>query len=112
MAHRKRSLTKILKDIEAEYGSFHYRKIGIRYPDRLKPRLVKTLKANPPKKIMGKKVVKIESYDGVKMWLEDESWLLLRLSGTEPILRVYSEASSDKTALKMLEAGKRIAFNI
>ncbi|MBN1871401.1 MAG: phosphoglucomutase/phosphomannomutase family protein [Candidatus Omnitrophica bacterium] len=112
MAHRKKSLTKILEDIEKEYGSFNYKKIGIRYPDRLKPRLVKTLEANPPEKIMGKKVVKIESYDGVKMLLDDGSWLLLRLSGTEPILRIYSEASSDSTALKMLEAGKRIAFNI
>jgi phosphomannomutase len=112
MAHRGKSLENILRGIEEEYGSYHYRKIGIRYPDRLKKKLVRALKAKPPEKILGKRVTDIKTYDGIKFILEDESWLLLRLSGTEPILRIYSEASSDKKALKMLEVGKKIAFSL
>ena len=70
------------------------------------------LKENPPKEIMAKKVVDIKAYDGVKLILEDKSWLLLRLSGTEPILRIYAESSSDAKAIKMLDIGKKIAFGV
>ncbi len=112
MAHRGASLPAILSRIEKEYGSFFYRRVDIEYPDRLKKRLMKTLKTNPPKKVLGKKIVDVKSYDGVKLIREDKSWLLLRLSGTEPILRVYSEAPRDAEALRLLEAGKRIASGI
>ena len=112
MAYRKSSLTKILKNIEKEYGSYYYRRIDTKYPDKLKHKLMSKLKNNPPNKILGKKVVDVKKYDGVKLILEDESWLLLRLSGTEPILRMYSEASTDKMALRMLDVGKRIANSL
>jgi phosphomannomutase len=112
MAYRNQRLPKILKSIEEEYGSFYYRRIDTRYPDKLKQKLMHTLKSNPPGKILGKKVVDIKAYDGVKLILEDKSWLLLRRSGTEPILRIYSEASTDKMALKMLDVGKKIAFSL
>ena len=112
MAYRNQKLPKILKGIEKEYGSFYYRRVDRRYPDKLKQKLISTLKSDPPDKVLGKKVVEVKSYDGVKLILEDKSWLLLRLSGTEPILRIYSEARSDKLALKMLEAGKKIAASV
>jgi len=112
MAYRNQSLPEILKGIEKEYGSFYYRRMDTRYPDHLKTKLMKTLKSNPPDKVLNKKVVGIKTYDGVKFLLEDESWLLLRFSGTEPILRLYSEASTDKIALKTLDAAKKIAFSI
>lgn len=112
MAYRKKALPEILESIEKEYGAFYYRRIDTEYPDEHKQKLINTLKSNPPDKILKKKVAEIKTYDGVKLILEDKSWLLLRLSGTEPILRIYSEAKTDKTALEMLEAGKRIASSI
>ena len=112
MAYRNQKLPRILKDIEKEYGSFHYRRIDARYPDKLKRKLMQSLKSNPPGKILGKKVVDVKTYDGVKLIREDKSWLLLRLSGTEPILRIYAEAGTDKTALEMLEIGKKIAASM
>ena len=112
MAYRNRKLPAILKGIEKEYGTYHYRRIDTRYPMDKKKRLMRFLKSSPPSRILGKKVVAIRSYDGVKFILEDDSWLLLRFSGTEPILRVYAEAASDKKALRMLDAGKRIAFSL
>lgn len=112
MAYRNKKLPEILKDIEREYGSFHYRRIDTRYPDNLKQKLMQRLKSNPPNRILGKKIIDIKTYDGVKLILEDKSWLLLRLSGTEPILRIYSEAPTDKIALKMIEIGKKIAFSL
>ncbi|MBL7070970.1 MAG: phosphoglucomutase/phosphomannomutase family protein [Candidatus Omnitrophica bacterium] len=112
MCHRNKKLSAILKDIAKEYGSYYYRRIDTRYPDHLKQKLMNTLKVKPPARILGKKVVDVKSYDGVKFILEDKTWLLLRFSGTEPILRIYSEAASDKRALKLLDAGKRIANSL
>jgi phosphomannomutase len=70
------------------------------------------LKTNRPKDILGRPVVDVKAADGYKFICDDSSWLMLRLSGTEPILRIYSEASSEKKALAILEEGKRIAFSV
>lgn len=112
MTHRNKPLPEILKEIEKQYGFFHYRRIDMRYPDKSKQKLMNTLKSDPPDKILNKKVARIRADDGVKIILEDKSWLLLRLSGTEPILRIYSEASTDKEALEILDVGKKIASSM
>jgi len=112
MAFRNQSLSRILRDIEKEYGSFYYRRIDAKCASGVRKKLTGFLKSNPPSRILGKKVVDIKSYDGVKFILEDRSWLLLRLSGTEPIVRLYSEASTDKKALRMLEVGKKIVSSV
>ena len=69
-------------------------------------------KYSPPKEILGVKVTEVKATDGYKFICADSSWLMMRLSGTEPILRVYAEASSEKKALKMLEFGKRMADSV
>lgn len=112
MAHRKKGILDILKDIEEEYGRFCYARIDMEYPDDKKKKLMEFLKNSTPKKILEKPVKELKSYDGYKFILEDDSWLILRLSGTEPILRVYAEASSDKLAQQYLDFGKKIAQNI
>ena len=112
MAHRKKGILDILKDIEKEYGKFCYARIDMKYSDEKKKKLMEFLKNNTPKKILEKPVKELKSYDGYKFILEDDSWLILRLSGTEPILRVYAEASSDKLAQQYLDFGKKIAQNI
>lgn len=112
MAKRKKSILQILKDVEKEYGSFEFQREDIKYPDDKKKLLMEILKTNPPKEVLGKKVVEIKSFDGFKLILEDGSWLMLRLSGTEPILRVYAEASSIANAKKILGFGKEFALNI
>jgi len=50
-------------------------------------------------------LAEVKSYDGVKFIAEDSSWLMLRGSGTEPILRIYSEAKSDADVQKLLKLG-------
>ncbi len=57
-------------------------------------------------------VVTVKDVDGYKFICKDHSWLMLRLSGTESILRVYAEASSEKKALAILEFGKKLAYSI
>jgi len=66
------------------------------------------LKKDLPQEIAGLKVEKTVSLDGWKFILADESWLGIRLSGTEPVVRLYVEAHKDSNLEKLKEAGKRL----
>ena len=113
MVERKKTLTRILKDIDKEYGTFEYRRLDAKIcPPEKRTAVMQYLKTNPPKEILGVKVTEVKATDGYKFICADSSWLMMRLSGTEPILRVYAEASSEKKALKMLEFGKRMADSV
>jgi len=112
MAMKKKKMMEILKSIDKEYGTYEYKRLDLKYPDDKKPKLMAMLSANAPKDILGKKVVEIKTTDGYKFICDDRSWLMLRLSGTEPILRIYAEAPTEKQALGILELGKKIAYSI
>ena len=60
------------------------------------------------KQLLGREVVQVKDFDGVKLVCDDESWLMLRCSGTEPLVRVYSEAKSLARAKQLLDFGKRL----
>jgi phosphomannomutase len=63
------------------------------------------LENNPPNRLLRSPVTDVRTYDGVKFIAEDTSWLMLRGSGTEPILRIYAEAKSDADVRKLLRSG-------
>ena len=63
------------------------------------------LKANPPDILLRSPMAEVKTFDGVKFVAEDSSWLMLRGSGTEPVLRIYAEAKSDADAQKLLKLG-------
>jgi len=109
---RRKRLEDIIKLIDKEYGTYEYRRLDMRVPDDKKNRLMGYLKQNPLKKVLDKDVVETKNYDGYKFIRKDRSWLMLRLSGTEPIVRVYAEAPNEKEALKILDFGKQIIEKI
>lgn len=109
---RRKKILDILKSIDKEYGTYEYRRLDVEYPDDKKAKLMEHLKTNPPKTVLGVKVVAAKDADGYKFICEDSSWLMLRLSGTEPILRIYAEAFSEKKALAILEYGKQLAYSV
>ena len=112
MAMRKKKLLDIMKSIDKEYGTYEYRRLDAKYPDDKKVKLMESLKNNPLERVLDKKVAQVKDTDGYKFICEDESWLMMRLSGTEPILRIYAEASSEKKALAILEFGKKLAYSV
>lgn len=112
MVMRRKGLPEILEAIDKEYGTYEYRRLDVDYPDDKKAKLLESLKVNPPEEVLGKRVVEVKSIDGYKFICEDQTWLMLRLSGTEPILRIYSEAPDERRALAMLEFGKKIAYSV
>jgi phosphomannomutase len=70
------------------------------------------LQKNPPAKLGRSAVVDIKSYDGVKFIAKDSTWLMLRGSGTEPILRIYAESSSDAKVKKLLKLGVQLTKQV
>ena len=69
-------------------------------------------KNNPPAKLLKSPLKDVKSYDGVKFVSEDGSWLMLRGSGTEPILRIYAEAPSDQGAVSLLQEGVKMTKRV
>jgi phosphomannomutase len=112
MAYRRKKIQDIMKGIEKEYGTYEYRRLDMRVPDEKKNALMGYLKNNPIKKVLGKDVVRVKDYDGYKFICDDSSWLMLRLSGTEPIVRVYAEAATEKKALAILEYGRKFVESL
>jgi phosphomannomutase len=112
MAMRKQTFEEIMSGVEKEFGKLYYVRNDLTYPNELKPKLFQTLNANPPKELKGQRVKEIKNQDGMKFILQDDSWLLFRLSGTEPILRIYSEATSRELAEALVKDGKELAFNL
>ena len=112
LAKRKKNLTKILDDINKMYGVYIYKRYDLRYSRDKKKKLLTTLREKPFKEVLGKTVIGVKSFDGFKFMLSDGSWFMLRPSGTEPKLRIYSEGHSEKDAEKLIEFGRRFALTI
>ncbi len=105
MIHRKKKIDRILDEMEKKYGRYSY----LRNDLKLKSNNYKLdLKQLKPDSLIGKKVVRVKDYDGVKLICEDESWLMFRASGTEPKMRIYAEAKSLKRAQDLIELGAEI----
>jgi phosphoglucomutase len=104
MAVTGKKLIELRDDFFREYG----KKLGGQRTIPLNPkneRELKELTINPPARLAGRKVVAVERIDGIKLDLDDDDWLLLRFSGTEPLIRCYAEAESRKEIEKLLNYG-------
>ncbi|MDD5424512.1 MAG: phosphoglucomutase/phosphomannomutase family protein [Candidatus Omnitrophica bacterium] len=89
-----KKLSSILEGIYKEFGRSYPGKINIKLDDAHKARLLNMLEKHPLKTVAGMKVVKTSKVDGHKYTLEDSSWLLVRPSGTEPLIRFHFEGTT------------------
>jgi len=101
--------SEIVRDIWREFGEFHFERRDLHVPIEAGQKLVSDLRENTPDSFAGYKVASIATLDGTKLIFEDESWILFRQSGTEPLLRIYCEATSVEKMMKMVDEGVRIA---
>ncbi len=106
VARTGKRISELTDEMYAEFG-FYYSK---RYDMKLTPQLRESLAGklnDPPREIDGLKVKDVNTTDGVKLIFNDQTWLLFRLSGTEPVARMYAEACSPKDLKHLLDAGKK-----
>jgi phosphomannomutase len=96
LAKMKMPLSNIYAKMENEVGAFFQDRINLHVAEDVKDKLINGLKSDPPAEFCGQKVVKVNTLDGAKIILADGSWFLARPSGTEPLVRVYVEASSNQ----------------
>ena len=112
LATERRSINQILAALEKKYGPHRYARRDAHFPLEKRAALMEFCKNNPPSKLLGSPVTEVKSFDGVKFIAANGSWLMLRGSGTEPILRIYAEAPSDEGARKLLQAGVQLTQRV
>jgi phosphomannomutase len=115
MADEQKTLGELVASLQAEYGEHQYGRIDMHIDDKLKQSAIARAKAGVSD-IAGLKVLRMETLDGIKFYLENpactglpnaaETWLLLRASGTEPLLRVYCESCSTESVDMVLKAAE------
>jgi phosphomannomutase len=110
VARRNKSLGEQLRDIFGKVGSFYPQRENFRLTPEVKQKFTEKLTSNPAE-LSGRAVKQIVRTDGLKLVFADGSWVCYRLSGTEPVVRVYSEAKSEADLKKLAAQAKEWVFN-
>ncbi|HEY2499673.1 MAG TPA: phosphoglucomutase/phosphomannomutase family protein [Candidatus Angelobacter sp.] len=95
VARRKKSLGEQIKGLFGKVGSFYARRENFSLTPEVKEKFTSKMKSDPAE-LSGRKVKQLARTDGLKLVLDDGSWVCYRVSGTEPVVRVYSEAKSER----------------
>jgi phosphomannomutase len=106
------SLSELVDGLLQDVGPAFYERTDLRLNRPVaKDKMVQRLQNEAPASIGGESVAQVVSTDGVKYVLADDSWLLIRPSGTEPVLRVYAEGRTEEMVKALLNYGETIAEN-
>ena len=99
-----KSLKEIIQEIYEITGSFAFERSDLRLEEALKQRIVENCTNNKYQTFGNYKVRNIDTLDGFKYYFNDDEWLIIRPSGTEPVLRTYAESHTKEEALAILKA--------
>ncbi|HEY6446644.1 MAG TPA: phosphoglucomutase/phosphomannomutase family protein [Acidobacteriaceae bacterium] len=105
VAVRGKSLSEQLRQLFNRVGSFYPVRENFRLTPEVKEKFTEKVKRDPAE-LDGRKVVQVQRTDGLKLILEDGSWVCYRMSGTEPVVRVYTEARRENDSAPLTEAAK------
>ncbi len=109
MATHRKPLHLLIEEMMQEIGPFRYAREDLPVGPFSKEKLLDHLVKEAPTEIQGVRVIGVGNTDGVKYHLQDESWLLIRPSGTEPLLRIYAEGRSWDQVATLLAEGRSLA---
>jgi len=110
MVRTGKSPAQLIAHLYEKLGaSYYYDRVDTRFPSEQRPEAKARLDAARPESLAGLPVTEIVTLDGYKYVLEDGGWLLIRFSGTEPIIRVYCETTDESRVKPLLDAGLRLA---
>jgi phosphomannomutase len=110
MVRTRKTPSQLLEHLYKRLGArYYYDRIDTRFPPESRPATKERLDAARPSTLAGMQVTEIVTLDGYKYVLEDGGWLLIRFSGTEPIIRVYCETTDESKVQPLLSDGLRLA---
>jgi len=101
--------SQLLDYLFSKVGPHYYKRVDIEFPAEEREAINNRLRDNFPDIIDGVKVVRTDTADGFRFILADTTWLFIRFSGTEPVLRIYTETNSQVRADRLLEFGRELA---
>jgi phosphomannomutase len=105
LAASGKTCTELIRDMWDEFGEFHYDRRDLHVPIATGNAVIEKWKTDPPLTFAGRRVQDVGKLDGAKVFLEKDSWILFRQSGTEPLLRVYCEAPTHAAVAEIMAAG-------
>jgi phosphomannomutase len=109
MARTGKTPSQLLEYLYKKVGPHYYNRYDIVFKESERRAVISRMKDSMPVTIDGVKVLTKETVDGFRYLLEDNSWLLVRFSGTEPLLRVYAESKSPEHVQRLLDIGRDMA---
>ena len=108
MASKKKRLGELLADLTRDIGPFFFQRDDIHLTEKNTDQLREKMMGITLSKVGPLKVLETNRLDGTKFLLEDESWLLIRLSGTEPLVRLYAESSDPTRVKQLIQEGRNL----
>ncbi len=118
MAEEGKPLGQLVAELQREFGAHYYGRCDLHIPEEVKQSAIQRARAEQTQSLGRYRVLKKEHLDGTKFFLDAptngngaEAWVLFRASGTEPLLRLYTEASSRELVGELLAAGERFVRN-
>lgn len=100
--------SELIDYLYSKVGPHHYQRVDLDFPPTERETLIQRLTQARPASLAGVEVIRIKTIDGFHFLLADGSWLLIRFSGTEPILRIYAEANSQERVRELIAEGRKI----
>jgi phosphomannomutase len=118
MAEEGKPLGQLVADLQREFGPHYYGRRDLHVPEEIKQNAIQRARAETTQSLGRYRVLKKENLDGIKFFLDAptngngaEAWILFRASGTEPLLRAYSEAASPELVEEILTAAESFVKN-
>jgi phosphomannomutase len=108
MAKTGKSLDALIEEVYAITGTFCFERNDLHIDENIKTKVLANCKANVYKAFGNYQVMRVEDLDGFKFFFDEDTWMMIRASGTEPVLRVYAEAADQKTALDIIAETKKV----
>ena len=108
MAKSGKSLEELIKEVYAIVGAFAFERVDLHIDNQKKLSIIKACQENQFQEFGKYKIKRIETIDGFKFFFDEDTWLMIRPSGTEPVLRTYAEAPTQEMALDILRQVKDV----
>jgi phosphomannomutase len=112
MAKTGKTLDELIQEVYAITGAFCFERNDLHIDETIKNKVLQNCKNNAYGQFGKYKVIRVDDLDGFKFFFDESTWMMIRASGTEPVLRVYAEAADQKTALDIIEETKKVLLGL